>query len=45
MRRRRPRGFYLAVSGAVLSGLLAFYCGLGYVMTGSFAVAHNATAE
>lgn len=45
MKRRKPRGFYLAVSGALVSGLAALYCGLGYVMTGSFAVAHDATAE
>ena len=45
MKRRRIVGFYLAAAGAVVSGLAAFYCGMGYAMTGSFAVAHDATPE
>ena len=45
MKRRRIVGFYLAAAGAVVSGLAAFYCGMGYAMTGSFAVAHDATRE
>lgn len=45
MKRRRTVGFYLTAVGAVVSGLAAIYCGMGYAMTGSFAVAHDVAPE